>query len=91
MANGPVFTAYTEATEAFRIDRLRTVWGYAVGLADHYGNLDFKKKVAELHDHKGILTVKWKEAATAGEKEFFSRAWKSDIGDACENVEHEDA
>ena len=91
MDNSPTFTAYNQATEPSRIDRLRTVWGYVVGLADHYGNRDLASKIAELHDHKGILVVRWKEDGTAGEKEFFSRAWKSSIGDFCDNVEHEKA
>jgi len=89
MTDSPKFTAYNQATEPFRIDRLRTVWGYVVGLADHYGNAELPNKIVGLHDHKGILTVRWKVDGTAGEKEFFSRAWKSGIGDFCDNVEHE--
>jgi hypothetical protein len=89
MAHGPKFTASRQDTESFRIDRLHSVWGYAVALADHYGNGDLRKKVAALHDHKGSLTVKWKKKATEGEREFFRRAWESDIGDGSSAVEHE--
>jgi len=32
----PTFTAYNSATEPFRLDRLRIVWGYTVALADCY-------------------------------------------------------
>lgn len=89
MMQEPVFTAYNQATESSRIDRLQRVWGYAVGMADHFGNTQFPDKVARLHDHKGILTVLWKSDPTPGEKEFFSSAWKSSIGDGSDIVEHE--
>ena len=90
MPTTPKFTATNQTTESGRIDRLRTVWGYAVALAEHYGNRGLRRKIAGLHDHKGILTITWKSTATAGEKEFFVQAWKS-VGDLTENVEHERA
>ena len=89
MKNKPAFNAYNEGSEPFRINRLHAVWGYAIAQADHYGNSDLQTKVAELYDHKGILIVKWKEAGSPGEKDFFSRAWTSCIGDSSDNVEHE--
>jgi hypothetical protein len=89
MNNEPRFTAYNQATEPSRLDRLKMVWGYAVALADQCGNAAFTSAVAELHDHKGILGIVWKRSPSAGEKEFFSRAWKSSVGDRTDIVEHE--
>ena len=62
-----------------------------VELADHYGNGTLLDKVASLYDHEGTLTVGWKTGPSEGEKEFFTKAWESVIGDGCDNVEHEHA
>ena len=84
-------SAYNSETESSRIVRLERVIGYLSALAEHYGNERFMAKIASLHDHKGTLTVTWKSAPTAGEKEFILKAWKSRIGDGADNVEHENS
>jgi hypothetical protein len=89
MQNEPKFSAYREAEEGFRLDRLRMAWGYAVAVADRVRNHEFPTKVAELHDHKGVLTVSWNVAPTDGEKDCIDSAWKSGIGDPQSCVEHE--
>ncbi|NIA10700.1 MAG: hypothetical protein GWP10_13475 [Nitrospiraceae bacterium] len=81
-------TAYN-AEEADRLPRLARVIGYVQALADYYGNKQVLGKVSELHDHKGTMTVFWKEQPTDGEKEMFLKAWYSDIGDGADNVEHQ--
>lgn len=86
----PIFSAFNEATEPDRLNRLRSVWGYALGLADNSGNANFEGIVAELHDYKGELTVRWRVTPTLGEREFFVRAWESSVGDGCPNVQHEE-
>lgn len=86
----PTITATNSLTEPDRIERLTRVYGYAVALADVHGvGEGFIEKFSQLHDHKGTLIVFWSEDPTAAEKEFFSRAWASKIGDGSLNVEHE--
>jgi hypothetical protein len=85
----PKITATSSATEPDRIERLNRVYGYAIGLADHQGNTECITKLARLHDHKGSLIVLWLAAPTEEEKQFFSRAWASQVGDGTTTVEHE--
>lgn len=84
----PTLTANREDEEPHRIVRLNCVLGYVCALADHYGNRELLGKLENLHDHKGDLTVTWKAEPTEGEKEFFTEAWMSAIGDGSPNVEH---
>jgi len=71
-----------------RTERLHRVLGYVAALADHYNNTHVLNKLHGLHDHKGILEVKWTEKPTDGEKEWFKQAWESQIGDGCDSVDH---
>lgn len=82
-------SAYNEHTESSRLIRLERVIGYVCALSDHYGNNKLLSKISGLHDHKGILTVTWKNSPTVGEKEIISKAWSSSIGDGADNVEHD--
>lgn len=81
-------TAYSQDSEAYRIDRLNRVVGYVSALADHYGNPDLLNKIVSLHDHKGDLTVEWKEQPKDGEKEIIAKAWKN-MGELAENITHQ--
>lgn len=72
-----------------REQRLRDTLIYVLALADQAENELVFSKVSQLHDHKGILTVTWHSAPTTSEKEFFSKAWASSVGDGADNVEHE--
>ena len=86
----PTITATNSLTEPDRIERLTRVYGYAVALADAHGvGQGFIEKFSQLHDHKGTLIVFWSEAPSEVEKEFFTHAWASKIGDGSTNVEHE--
>ena len=84
----PSITATRSNTEPDRIERLNRVYGYAVGLADHFSNTQFITKLSQIHDHKGVLTVVWNVAPTDAEKQYFVRAWESLVGDGSNNVEH---
>ncbi|MFA6636728.1 MAG: hypothetical protein WCV56_06470 [Candidatus Omnitrophota bacterium] len=75
--------------EKSRRERLQRVIGYVYALASRSGNGDFLDKIDSLDDHEGQLTVKWKSAPTDDEKELFSKAWESSIGDGAPNVDHE--
>ena len=55
-------TAYAE--EAQRLPRLQHIIGYVQALADYYGSKQILSKVLKLHDHKGTMTVFWKEKPT---------------------------
>jgi hypothetical protein len=82
-------SAYYSEAEPHRLIRIERVIGYLCALAEHYGNDKLLSKIANLHDHKGTLTVTWRSAPSEGEKEFVSKAWCSRIGDGADNVEHE--
>lgn len=84
----PILSSTNSSTEFDRIERLGRVYGYAVALADTAGNTEFINKLAQLHDHKGVLTVYWHTDPTDEEKQYFVRAWKSQVGDGTDRVEH---
>jgi len=86
--NDVILSASHIEEEEWRIFRLERVIGYVVALAEHYGNRELLDKIFELEDSKGMLTVYWKVEPTQGEKELFAEAWKSQIGDGCDTVEH---
>lgn len=75
-------------TEPDRIERLNRVYGYAMALADTDGNATCITKLAKLHDHKGTLMVIWHEAPTEFERIYFTKAWRSKVGDESTQVEH---
>lgn len=85
----PTITATNGLTEPDRIERLQRVYGYAMALADAAGNAGFVEKVTQIHDHKGTLIVFWHEPPTDEERDYFTRAWASKVGDGTLNVEHE--
>ncbi len=81
-------SAYNSETEGHRLIRIERVIGYLCALAEHYGNEELLSKIVRLYDHKGTLTVTWRNAPSDGEKEFVLKAWLSRIGDGANNVEH---
>lgn len=85
----PTITATNGFTEPDRLERLQRVYGYALALADAAGNARFVEKLTQLHDHKGTLIVFWHEPPALDERDFFTRAWASKVGDGTLNVEHE--
>ncbi len=70
------------------LHRLSRVIGYIAAIED-IENHRFLHKVKKLHDHKGELTVYWKEEPTDAEKDFMVKAWESKIGDGGGPVKHE--
>jgi len=85
----PTITATNSATEPDRIERLNRVYGYVAALADQAGLPHVIEQVGQLHDHKGTLIVFWLVPPGAPEKELFSLAWASRMGDGTTSVEHE--
>lgn len=85
----PKITATRSDTEPDRIERINRVYGYAVALADYFGNEKFIEKISQIHDHKGNLIVVWWSPPTEEEKNYFLRAWQSKVGDESSHVEHE--
>jgi len=83
----PVITATHGQTEHDRIDRLNRVYGHMIGQADQARNKAFIKKLAQLHDDKGTMTVFWLQELTAEEKQYCVNAWNSQVGDGSTNVE----
>jgi len=77
--------------EPGRLVRLNQILGFVHALASHYGNQRLLSKVISVHDHKGDLTVCWREKPTDGEMELFNRGWRDElIGDAWGPTEHTD-
>jgi len=85
----PTLTATNGHSEPDRLERLQRVYGYAMALADSAGNPGFVDKLTQLHDHKGTLIVFWHAAPAPDERDYFTRAWASKVGDGTPNVEHE--
>lgn len=85
----PTMTATNAVAEPDRLERLQRVYGYAMALADAADNGGFVDKVTQLHDHKGTLIVFWHEPPMDEERDYFTRAWASTVGDGTLNVEHE--
>jgi len=85
----PTLTATNGHSEPDRLERLQRVYGYVMALADSAGNPGFVDKLTQLHDHKGTLIVFWHAAPARDERDYFTRAWASKVGDGTPNVEHE--
>jgi hypothetical protein len=85
----PTITATNSFTEPDRIERLNRVYGYAAALADAAGVLHTIEKCSQLHDHKGTLIVFWHEPPTDVERNYWTRAWASRVGDGTTAVVHE--
>jgi hypothetical protein len=85
----PKITATKGDTEPDRLERLNRVYGYAIGLADGAKDTQCILKLSRLHDHKGNLIVVWNEQPTEKQKNFFAKAWMSQVGDGTAHVEHE--
>lgn len=82
-------TATRSEDEPGRIIRLHWVLGFVHALASNYGNTELLDKVASVDDHKGDLTVCWREIPAQGEMDLFNKAWNDDvIGDAWGPVAH---
>ncbi len=86
-SNDIELTAYAE--ESQRLPRLERIIGYVQALADYCGNTQILDKISKLHDHKGTMTVFWKDQPTDEEEKMFSKACMSSIGDGADNVEHQ--
>ena len=85
----PSITATNSQTEPDRIERLDRVYGYAMALADVDGNPGFVDKLTQVHDHKGTLIVLWQAEPTEAERQYWTSAWASRVGDGTANVVHE--
>ena len=85
----PTISASRSDTEPDRLERLNRVYGYVVGQADFSDNKTCITKIANLHDNKGVLYVSWSLQPTDQERNFFSRAWRSQIGDETMNIVHQ--
>jgi hypothetical protein len=60
-----------------------------MALADLDGNPAFVEKLTQIHDHKGTLIVFWHEPPTDVERNYWTRAWASRVGDGTTAVVHE--
>lgn len=85
----PTITATNSQTEPDRIERLDRVYGYAMALADADGNPGFVEKLTQIHDHKGTLIVFWHTPPSEAERDYWTRAWSSRVGDGTTAVVHE--
>jgi hypothetical protein len=58
--------------------RLATTLGYVAALSEIAGT-ETMGAIADLSEFSDILTVRWHRDPTAAEKEFFNKAWKSQV------------
>lgn len=60
----PVFSAYNEATEDWRVGRLAQAWGAASAtmrlMSNRYQN-HWEGAILEMRDHKGTLQLIWRD------------------------------
>lgn len=83
-----IVVATNSDKEPWRPDRLQRVLGYVCSLADIFGNAVVMGKVEKVRDHKGALEVYWHSQPTEEEREFFLKAWGSEIGDRSKIIQH---
>lgn len=70
--------------EEWRLHRLCAVLGFIAAQAPRA-----LQYIAGLHDHKGMLTVKWTVVPKDRWLQVAESAWCSDVGDGDKNVDHE--
>ncbi len=73
-------TTGTEDSEPWRIERLYRVIGYFFAVSEFYGCPESILNISELCDNKGALIVYWNTPPSSREEDFFTDAWKSEIG-----------
>ncbi len=79
----------TNDDQYWRLNRIHRLIGYAQALADIEENEAFYKKIENIFDHKGCLTIDWKENPTEQEKNYLQKAWESIVTDYESNsIEH---
>jgi hypothetical protein len=88
----PLLTADPDPVE-WRLERLQKVLQFVRGLpGGPIYNIQFEPLacVDELHDHEGMLTVRWAECCnpTEEQKTWFHVAWSVAGGEPYGNVEH---
>lgn len=81
--------ARADTDQVWRLSRLYMMLGYAQALADIDNNEEYFKKIKNLYDDKGILTVTWLVPPSGKEKEYLQKAWGSAVTDYEGNaIEH---
>ena len=50
--------------------------------------IEVLNKINNLHDHKGLLSVKWKNIPTEKDMSIIKEIWFSKIGDMSDTIEH---
>ena len=74
----------------WRVQRIHRVLGYAQALADIDNSEDFHKKITNIYDNKGMLSIAWNKKPTKKEKEYLQKAWESIVTDYESNpIEHD--
>ena len=79
----PIFTATNSKTEPFRIDRLKYVYMFLSNSLNE-SNL---KRIDELNDHKGFLTVYWNDVPSESEIEIVEESWEAQ-NELSSNIKH---
>ena len=82
-------TASNSELESWRLVRLNQTVGYLYALTEFRGCDLLFLKLAQLHDHKGELTVSWHARPTRREYFLVNYAWQSAVGDGGGSLEHQ--
>ncbi len=73
--------ARVDDDQFWRVLRIHRILGYAQALADIDNNEDFYKKITQIYDYKGMLSVTWNKRPTEKEKEYVKKGWQSIVTD----------
>lgn len=71
----------TDEDQLWRIPRIHRVLAYAQALADIDNDEEWYKNIFSIYDHKGILTVTWKDIPVFKAKSYLQKAWVSIVTD----------
>tara|TARA_R110000787_G_scaffold90645_2_gene191273 strand:- start:531 stop:809 length:279 start_codon:yes stop_codon:yes gene_type:complete len=84
LSNSISTTAYRSKEESWRISRLNNV----IEKLKLNKKIEVLNKIDNLHDHKGLLSVKWKNIPTKKDMSIIKKIWFSKIGDMSDTIEH---
>jgi hypothetical protein len=82
-------TASHSEIEPWRLVRLHQTVGYLYALTEFRRCYLLFLRLAQLHDHKGELTVTWTARPTPLEYSLVNEAWQSAAGDGGGSLEHQ--
>jgi len=84
LSNSISTTAYRSKEESWRISRLNNV----IEELKLNKKIEVLNKINNIHDHKGLLSVNWKNIPTEKDMSIIKEIWLSRVGDMSDTIEH---